>query len=102
MSKIESTGPQGAPPVARSRPSDAAPAGATSGKPAPAVVPSDSVRLTGDALRLQQVSRAAASAPDIDLKRVSETREKLRDGSYQVRPQTIAAKLSRLEWELSS
>jgi len=102
MSKIENYGAAGTTPPPRTRAVDTAPAGTSSDKPATPTPSGESLRLTGDALRLQQVAQSAASAPDIDLKRVAETRQKLAEGRYEVQPRSIAAKLARLEWELSS
>jgi len=102
MSKIENHGPAGTTPPPRTRAVDTAPSGSTSDKPATPAPSGESLRLTGDALRLQQVAKSASAAPDIDLKRVAETRQKLADGRYEVQPRSIAAKLARLEWELSS
>lgn len=100
--KIETYGPQGPAAAPRSRQTAAVQPNAAPGKPAAPVVASESVKLTGEAQVMQQVGKAAAAAPEVDMKKVSETREKLRDGSYTINPQTIAAKLTRLEWELAS
>lgn len=98
--KIESFGPQG-PTPSRSRGVEA-PAGASGGdKAAAPVVPTDSVKLTDDALRLQRLAQAVADAPAVDLKRVADVRERLREGRYEIRPDVIASRLARIEWELA-
>lgn len=61
----------------------------------------DSVRLTDDAVLVQQAERAAAQASDVDEQRVAQVRQAIADGSYQVDPKAIAARLARMEWELS-
>ena len=100
--KIDSYGPQ----VATSAPVRARSAEA-GGKNAPAqaresVASSDSVRLTDDAKLLQQAERAAAEAPDVDESRVAQIKQAVADGTYQVDPKAIAAKLARMEWDLSN
>lgn len=100
--KIDSYGPQ----AATSAPARVKTAGA-GGKNAAAAareqaVSSDSVRLTDDAKLLQQAERAAAQAPDVDEGRVAEIKQAVADGTYQVDPKAIAAKLARMEWDLSS
>lgn len=97
--KIDTQGLQGAAPAA-SRPVSVGPAASSSGRPAAPVAASDSVRLTADAQRLQQLEQTAAETPAVDLKRVAEIRERLRDGSYEIRPEVIAARLLRMEWEI--
>lgn len=102
-SKIDNTyGPQGPAAASRPRQSQAVQPNASPGKPAVAVVASESVKLTGEAQMLAQAGKAASQATDVDLKKVSELREKVRDGSYQVNPERIASKLTRFEWELAT
>lgn len=99
--KIEIHGPQG-PAPGRSRGVETPSATGASDKAAAPVVPTDSVKLTDDALRLQRVAQAAAEAPAVDLKRVADVRERLREGRYEIRPDVIAERLVRLEWELAA
>lgn len=102
-SKIDNTyGPQGPAAAARARQAQAAQPNASTGKPTAAVVPTESVKLTGEAQMLAQAGKAASQAPDVDLKKVSELRDKVRDGSYQVNAERIASKLTRFEWELAT
>lgn len=102
-SKIDNTyGPQGPAAAARARQAQAAQPNASTGKPAAAVLPTESVKLTGEAQMLAQAGKSASQAPDVDLKKVSELRDKVRDGSYQVNAERIASKLTRFEWELAT
>jgi negative regulator of flagellin synthesis FlgM len=70
-----------------------------SGAPA---APVDRVSLTGNALRLQQLAQAATDAPAVDTKKVNATRSAIASGSYKVNSKSVAAKLSRLDWELGT
>ena len=97
--KIDSYNPQvaGAPRVRTAESGDKAAAGQARAEPEA----NDSVRLTDDAVLVQQAERAAAQASDVDERRVAEVRQAIAEGSYQVDPKVIAAKLARMEWELS-
>lgn len=102
-SKIDNTyGPQGPAAAARARQAQAVQPNASPGKPAAAVAPGESVKLTGEAQMLAQAGKAASEAPDVDMKKVSELRDKVRDGRYQVNAERVASKLTRFEWELAS
>ncbi|AXQ30410.1 flagellar biosynthesis anti-sigma factor FlgM [Solimonas sp. K1W22B-7] len=101
-SKIENYGPQGPAAAARARQATAAQPNASTGKPAVPVAAGESVKLTGEAQLLAQTGKAASAAPDVDMKKVSEIRDKVRDGRYQVNAERVAAKLTRYEWELGS
>ena len=68
-----------------------------SGTPA---APADKVSLTGNAVRLQQLSKAAGDGPVVDTKKVNATRSAIASGTYKVDSQSVAAKLSRMDWEL--
>jgi negative regulator of flagellin synthesis FlgM len=68
-----------------------------SGAPA---APVDKVSLTGNAVRLQQLSQAASEAPVVDTKKVNATRSAIASGTYRVDSKSVAAKLSRMDWEL--
>jgi negative regulator of flagellin synthesis FlgM len=96
--KIENLGTQVAVQPLRVRSTDG---NAGSGKPAAAVAPADSVKLSGAALQRQQLEKAVADAPAVDIKKVADLREKIRDGSYRANPQVIADKLSHLDWQLT-
>ena len=62
--------------------------------------PVDKVSLTGNAVRMQQLAKAAAEAPVVDAKRVNATRSAIASGNYRIDAKSIAAKLSRMDWEL--
>lgn len=97
--KIETYGPQLASASARVR--SAEPGAAAGGERVSGASGSDSVKLTDDAVLLQELERAVNEAPVVDSRRVAETRRALAEGSYRVDPQTVAAKLARMEWELA-
>jgi len=71
---------------------------ASSGAPTPV----DKVSLTGNAVRMQQLAQAVAETPEIDTKRVASTRSAIASGSYQVDSKSVAAKLTRMDWELGA
>ncbi|MFA5942015.1 MAG: flagellar biosynthesis anti-sigma factor FlgM [Sinimarinibacterium sp.] len=102
MSKIDSYGPQVTTSAAARVKSVETGGKSTSTATREQAVPSDSVRLTDDAKLLQQAERAAAEAPDVDERRVAEIKQAVADGTYQVDPKAIAAKLARMEWDLSN
>lgn len=60
----------------------------------------DSVRLTRDAVLLQQTANAANEASGIDPARVARVSAELASGSYKIDPQAIAARMMKSEWEL--
>ncbi len=84
----------------RSKPAGASQAGVPARPAAPAAT--DSVRLTDGAQRLQQLHQALASTPDSDPQRIASVRQAIDNGSYTVDAGAVAARLTRLEWELSS
>jgi negative regulator of flagellin synthesis FlgM len=61
----------------------------------------DSVKLTPDAMQLHQLEKSIASIPVADLNRVAKVRQAIHSGSYQIDPRKIAAKLTRMEWDLA-
>ena len=60
----------------------------------------DTVRLTGDAVRLQQLDKGSAKSPEIDTQRIAKARAAIASGSYAIDAQQIAAKLTRMDWDL--
>ena len=68
-----------------------------SAQPAP---PVDKVSLTGDAVRMQQMDKSMAAVPQVDSARVATVKAAIASGRYQVDARTVAAKLSRFEWEM--
>ncbi|MCV6605881.1 MAG: flagellar biosynthesis anti-sigma factor FlgM [Porticoccaceae bacterium] len=61
---------------------------------------SDTVTVTNQAARLQELEQSLANTPVVDSARVAELREAIASGSYQPDPQRIADKLSQLERDL--
>lgn len=72
-------------------------AAVASAQPTP---PVDKVSLTGDAVRMQQLDRVMAAVPQVDSGRVATVKAAIATGRYQVDTRTVAAKLSRFEWEM--
>lgn len=62
--------------------------------------PSDTVTVTDTATRIRELEATLGSLPEIDNERVAAIRQAIADGSYQVDPENIAAKLLKLEQEL--
>ena len=62
---------------------------------------SDTVTVTQQAERLQQLEQTLADAPAIDEQRVAEIRQALANGQYRVDADRIAEKLMKLEQGLS-
>jgi flagellar biosynthesis anti-sigma factor FlgM len=75
-------------------------AAAAPGVPVAKVAEGDSVKLTGDALYMSQLSSALKDVPANDDRRVERARTAIANGAYSVNPRTIASKLMRLEWEM--
>ncbi|WP_028006968.1 flagellar biosynthesis anti-sigma factor FlgM [Solimonas flava] len=77
-------------------------AGARSGATTPTAAPgaTDSVQLTDRALLLQDASALAHQASGIDTAKVETVSRALRDGSYRIDPQAIAAKMLQSEREI--
>lgn len=71
---------------------DSAPGAASAG---------DTVALTDEARLMQRVENMLASVPVTDRARVDAVRQALANGAYEVDPQRIAARIVRLERELS-
>lgn len=79
----------------------AAPAAAGGTPTAAATAAVDPIRrLTSDALLLQQATGLAAASSNIDSARVARVSAELRDGSYRVDPQAIAARMMKSEWKM--
>ena len=69
---------------------------------AAAAAPVDKVSLTGDAVRMQQLDRAASVAPDVDTKKVASIKSAIASGNYRIDSQAVASKLARMDWELGT
>lgn len=100
-SKIDSLGaaPIGAAAAPKVSGDKAATNVASAAPPAPAA-PVDKLSLTGDAVRLQQLDKAASKEPVVDSRRVVAAKDAIAGGRYRVDAQAVAGKLSRLEWEM--
>ncbi|UTW46396.1 flagellar biosynthesis anti-sigma factor FlgM [bacterium SCSIO 12696] len=61
---------------------------------------SDTVTVTDEAARLQQLEQSLANTPVVDSARVAELREAIASGNYRPDPERIADKLSQLEQDL--
>lgn len=98
-SKIDSLGTVavGLGPACKAAADRPAAAAVTSTAPAP---PVDRVSLTGDAVRMQQLDKAVAQAPKVDAARVANAKAAIAGGRYQVDARSVAAKLSRFEWDM--
>lgn len=59
------------------------------------------VRLTDTATNLKQVEQSLASMPDVDQARVSEIRQRVDGGSYQVNADRLADRLLAFERDLA-
>ena len=62
----------------------------------------DSVKLTPDAVQLQHLEASIARIPVADHQRVAKAKQAIANGTYKVDAQKIAAKLTRMEWDLST
>jgi negative regulator of flagellin synthesis FlgM len=62
----------------------------------------DSVQLTPDALQLSQLEKSISSIPVANNQRVAQVRQAVNDGSYKIDPQSVASKLTRMEWDLAN
>ena len=72
-------------------------AGSVKSQPEKAVVALDSVSVTEKAARLQEIEDQLAAMPVVDSKKVAEIKQAIADGSYEINPERIAAKLIALE-----
>jgi negative regulator of flagellin synthesis FlgM len=61
----------------------------------------DAVAITDTAARLKAIEARLASVPDVDRARVEALRQKVESGEYQPDSARIAAKLIRMEQDLS-
>lgn len=62
----------------------------------------DSVKLTPDAVQLQQLEARIAKIPVADHQRVAKVKQAIENGTYKIDSQKIASKLARMEWDLST
>ena len=62
----------------------------------------DVVQLTDLGARLQALTQAVATVPEVDTAKVAQVRQALADGAYQIEPEVIADKLMMMEDLLGS
>ena len=60
----------------------------------------DTVTVTGEAARLQQLEQSITDSPAVDSKRVEALRQAIANGNYQPNAERIADKLAQLEKDL--
>lgn len=70
---------------------------ASTSERSPVVSTSDSLSLSDGAARLRSLEAAVASAPEVDIERISALKQAIADGSYQVNVGKLADKLIQLE-----
>ena len=61
----------------------------------------DSATFTEGAVQLSQLESRIGQIPVADHARVAQVRQAIADGTYSVDAQKIAAKMARMEWDLS-
>jgi negative regulator of flagellin synthesis FlgM len=61
--------------------------------PAPANVPGDSANVSQTQSLLETISAAVAAIPTVDSAQVSEIRQAIANGTYQINPQQVAKQL---------
>ncbi|MGV6816586.1 MAG: flagellar biosynthesis anti-sigma factor FlgM [Thiotrichales bacterium] len=98
MNKIDGISPLKST-VAKESPRQSNAASAGPGEEAAAEA-SSNVVLTDAAQKLQQAEKQLKSAPEIDEARVSEIKDALDSGNYQIDPEKIASRLADLEDQL--
>lgn len=69
-------------------------------KPVDGPAASDTLKLTGDAIDLQQLERALQAAPSVDVAKVAALRAAIESGSYKIDPDAIARRLAQFEQDL--
>ncbi len=57
----------------------------------------DTVILTDTAARMRSLENTVASMPVVDSQRVAEIRQAIQEGSYEINPERIAAKMLDME-----
>lgn len=60
----------------------------------------DTVTVTGEATRLQEMEQSLSSSPVVDSEKVARIKQALADGNYQPNPEAIADKMIELEQDL--
>jgi negative regulator of flagellin synthesis FlgM len=62
--------------------------------------PGEGIHITDSAKQLAALEQAIRNVPDVDEARVNKTRLAIADGTYEVHPERIADKLTRIEQDL--
>ncbi len=63
--------------------------------------PSDSVTLTNPAINLNKLEESIAHLPIVDMQKVEEVKQQIKDGSYTINPDKIAQRFIEMEIALS-
>ena len=63
---------------------------------------SDSLTLTDSALNLKKLEDSISHLPIVDMQKVEEIQNKIKDGSYSINPDKIAKRFIEMELALSS
>lgn len=66
-----------------------------------AAVSADSASFTSDAVHLSRLESNISKIPVADHERVAQVRQAIADGTYSVDARKIAARMARMEWDLS-
>lgn len=64
--------------------------------------PSDSITLTDSAINLKKLEDSISHLPIVDMQKVEEIQNKIKDGSYSINPDKIAQRFIEMEIALSS
>ncbi|MDB5967600.1 MAG: Anti-sigma-28 factor FlgM family protein [Hydrocarboniphaga sp.] len=75
---------------------DSKPTGASS----PSSRGDDTVQITGDAMKMQNLEKSLASSRSFDAERVAAVRQAMADGSYKIDPERIASRLMASDAQL--
>lgn len=70
--------------------------------PTPKKAPSDSLTLTDSAINLKKLEESIAHLPIVNMQKVEEIQNKIKDGSYSINPDKIAQRFIEMEIALSS
>jgi len=68
---------------------------------APTKIPTDSLTLTDSAINLKKLEESISHLPIVDINKVEEIQNKLKDGSYNINPDKIAQRFIEMEVALS-
>ena len=68
----------------------------------PVTTPSDSITLTDSAINLKKLEDSISHLPIVDMQKVEEIQNKIKDGSYSINPDKIAQRFIEMEIALSS